>query len=651
MKIRCGNCFNEYEETYGMCPFCGYTVGDGPKEPCCLTQGTEIGNRYIIGQCVDMGGFGIIYKAWDKKLEAVMAIKEYYPGGLVNRVPGGVDVILTAAKREREFIYGKTRFLEEARNMAKFNTHKNIVNVFDYFEANNTAYIVMEYLDGKNLKTILREQNVPMPYERCISIIQDVCDALKAIHSEHILHRDISPDNIIICKDGTVKLIDFGAARFSVNSETQMTIILKPGFAPPEQYDKVNRQGPWTDVYALGATMYYALTLQKPDESTSRKVADTLKPPCEIEPQVPEYVSGAIMKSMALEPLYRFQTVGEFEKALLNPRKIESIEADKKKKRRNRTVGIVVAALALVVAFGFFQKNWNAEKEKATLPNAEITLLYQAPSDKTAAKKKAEAIDSVIAGFTAQYTTVEITAKAESAEECERQLEANGNEALIVESTGFPDKAMENADDVSALRRDTDSGRLYFNKDVSSPKQFPVGITVPVIYINTTIISPDSVKGSVSDIAAACNQSGCGMVIDSSAKEMLEQIWMRDSIAPYLTDTAVSTFTAGNAGVLIGSEAVYSSVQQSVAGHYAIKLPDSKDNCYIYSDFWSVRTKNKNSKIVAEHFLQYLVSGNAQDYLHIQDRDNTLPINMDAMKTYAETYSEFKSLPAYLSAK
>ena len=274
MVIRCSGCFSEYDDSFGLCPYCGHIEGQSSGEVFCLAPGTQIAGRYIIGDMLGIGGFGITYKAWDTKLNTTMAIKEYYPSGMVNRQPGDPNVILVASKQDRAFFYGKTRFLQEARNMAKFSTHKSIVNVFEYFEANNTAYIVMEYLEGKTVRETMQKQNGPLPANYCVSIATDVCSALKALHKEKILHRDISPDNIMLCTNGAVKLLDFGAARFSAEVDSRVSVVVKPGFAPPEQYDKVNKQDGRTDLYALGATMYYAMTGIKPDESTNRLEED-----------------------------------------------------------------------------------------------------------------------------------------------------------------------------------------------------------------------------------------------------------------------------------------------------------------------------------------------------------------------------------------
>ena len=163
MITQCPSCFQEYDTEYGMCPHCGFSVENRQDESCCLLMGTEIDGRYVIGGMLGLGGFGITYRAWDKKLETVVAVKEYFPTGMVNRMPGDTEVVLVASKRQREVQYGKERFLDEARNLAYFNTHPNIVNVSDYFEANHTAYIVMEYLDGKTLGKTVRDQGRPLP--------------------------------------------------------------------------------------------------------------------------------------------------------------------------------------------------------------------------------------------------------------------------------------------------------------------------------------------------------------------------------------------------------------------------------------------------------------------------------------------------------
>ena len=198
MKKRCFNCMKEYEEQYEVCPHCGYVDGSPPAEAYHLAPGEILNHKYIVGTAIDSGGFGIIYRAWDAQMEQVVAIKEYFPNGVVSRVPGQNDVIVYSGKNREVFRKGVDRFLVEARNMAEFS-QPDIVALYDYFEENNTAYIVMEYLDGVSFKEYLKERSGRIPNEEVVDITLHVLAALEEIHSHHIIHRDISPDNIFLC--------------------------------------------------------------------------------------------------------------------------------------------------------------------------------------------------------------------------------------------------------------------------------------------------------------------------------------------------------------------------------------------------------------------------------------------------------------------
>lgn len=237
--FRCNNCFEPVDDPNAKCPICGYKIGDTPTEIYHLFPGTKLIDRYIIGKVLGFGGFGITYKAWDTKLELLVAIKEYYPSGIVNRTPGTTDVMIYAQKRRKEYEYGKERFLEEARNMAKFSSDPNIVNVFEFFEENNTAYIVMEYLDGISLNQYLHENDGILDVHSGTQVIEAIANALIKIHSKGIIHRDVSPDNIFLCGDGKIKLIDFGAARFSQDENKLMTILLKNNIVVVEIRDLI----------------------------------------------------------------------------------------------------------------------------------------------------------------------------------------------------------------------------------------------------------------------------------------------------------------------------------------------------------------------------------------------------------------------------
>ena len=181
MDVRCNNCFNIYDSEFEMCPYCGYSKGDPAQEPYFLVPGTVLAGRYTIGKAVGFGGFGITYKSWDNQLESVVAIKEYYPSGIVNRPPGTGELILFSGEKRKEFEFGLSRFIEEARNTTKFNSCENIVNVYEYFEENNTAYFVMEFLDGMNLSEYITVNGGKLPLDTSLDIIFKICNVYRPV--------------------------------------------------------------------------------------------------------------------------------------------------------------------------------------------------------------------------------------------------------------------------------------------------------------------------------------------------------------------------------------------------------------------------------------------------------------------------------------
>ena len=258
----CMNCF-EVKGEYEVCCHCGYAEGTPPEQPHYLKPGTILKGHFIVGTAIGAGGFGITYKAYDTTLGVIVAIKEFFPVGLVNRSPGKKDVGLLSGDKETQYNAQIKRFLMEAQSIAQFGKARDIVNVFDYFEENNTAYIVMEYIDGVLLKDYLEKQGA-LPVKTAFTIIEPVIDAVKKIHASGIVHRDISPDNIFISGEDSVKVFDFGAAILNDDSTMAVEKVIKVGYSAPEQYRDNSGQGYFTDIYSIGAILYQMITGQKP---------------------------------------------------------------------------------------------------------------------------------------------------------------------------------------------------------------------------------------------------------------------------------------------------------------------------------------------------------------------------------------------------
>ena len=279
----------------------------------CLRKGTRLIGRYTVEGVLGQGGFGITYLGMDELHKKKVAIKEFFPQGIVTRNIEYEDTVTVTLVGEKEnYDKGKERFLKEAQTMAMFSKDKGIVKALDFFEINNTAYIVMEYLEGVTLKQYLRE-NKRIAAEDLVELLVPLIEALDEIHSQGLIHRDISPDNIMVLPDGRIKLMDFGAARdYTEFGEKSLSIVLKPGYAPPEQYQTHGVQGPWTDIYSLCATMYKCITGENPPDAIDRLVDDYLKKISAFGIPVLPQIEEAIIKGMSVAAKDRYQNVGDF---------------------------------------------------------------------------------------------------------------------------------------------------------------------------------------------------------------------------------------------------------------------------------------------------------------------------------------------------
>lgn len=311
----CPSCLAALAPDATRCPACG---GDAmlENEPHQLPVGTLLHGRYLIGRCIGEGGFGITYVGKDTTLEMRVAVKEYYPTGVVNRYHTySREVTAGKGEKSEQFNSGKRRVLDEARGLAKFSGDPNIVDVRDLFEENNTAYIVMEFLDGQTLQQV-EKANGPLPFDQVYAWLGPVMDSLAKIHRQNLIHRDISPSNLMLLKNGTVKLLDFGTMR-SVNpdSENSLSVMLKPGFAPEEQYRSHGAQGPWTDVYAMCASIYRLLTGVTPENAMNRIFDDTLQRPSQLGARISPAQEDALMRGLVVQASDRIQTMEALRKA------------------------------------------------------------------------------------------------------------------------------------------------------------------------------------------------------------------------------------------------------------------------------------------------------------------------------------------------
>jgi hypothetical protein len=426
----------------------------------------------------------------------------------------------------------------------------------------------------------------------------------------------------MICSNGTVKLFDFGAARFSKNESQEMlklTQVMKPGYSPPEQYQAISKQGPWTDIYALGATLYYMITGTKPEESTNRKTEDNLIPPNELNPDIPDYINDTILRAMAVDMHLRFTSVIEFEKALTKEKKVLGVVKEKKRRKKNRIIGLSAAVLAIGIGLTIFVHNYEQQRLEMTLPDGEITIWFVVPDDKELAADKIRAYEAIIANFTTEevdeddnprgfpnvtiefeyFTHDEYTTKIREAFDA-------GELPQLFESTGLDADILEQVSSVeNALEQVISTEVLFFNQfDTAFPdgKQFPLGFIMPLLFRNSNPFEDDGAE----------------------------------------TDER-ERFLTGKSDEYIGTTADYYAVQYALAGLYSIEMVSASNIVCTFTMMMSIGDGDANQITIAERFLASLLGGFAQDFLHIQYQSGSLPLNRNILQNvFVPTYVEFR---------
>lgn len=340
-----------------------------------LAPGTRLcGGKYVVECKLGAGGFGITYKARQAGLDKIVCIKEYFLAGRCVRNGATCAISIQGGSTE---LYDKYReaFVREARLLATLH-HPNIVEVVDVFDENNTSYMVMEYINGRSLQSIV-EKGGPLKWPEAVNYIAQVANAAGYIHRRNILHRDIKPDNVMVTDDFKAILIDFGSARHYEHDKTQAhTAMLTHGYAPTEQYTTNSRKGSYTDIYAIGATLYFVLTGKVPLESAAR-LTEKMREPKEWNPSIPEEGNRTILKAMQIRPENRHQNIDDFMADLRNlkPSKLvdESIGAGNKKWIKIAVALAIVAVVCGVAAIFLFKDN------KKTKTNTETIVIDNRP--------------------------------------------------------------------------------------------------------------------------------------------------------------------------------------------------------------------------------------------------------------------------------
>ena len=353
----CPGCMSRSENLDAPCPYCGWTSAM-ENDPSQLRTGSELTNengteKYIVGRSLGQGGFGITYLAWDVNRNEKVVIKEYFPVNVAGRERGTGRVKTLTAQKTGELRNGIEDLLREAYKMLAFSNDPNIVSVRNFFRANGTAYLVMEFVNGETFEQMISDNGGRLPLAVVMNRLTPIAAALDRIHTpkfdaagrmvrEALIHRDISPDNIMLAHDGTAKLLDFGSSR---SFGSNLSVFVKTGYSPIEQFISNLPQGSWTDVYSFAATIYRAITGKLPPSAIDRQNKDLLIPPSRFGVQISPQQESALMKALAPDYRQRFQTAAEFMSAFN-----QSPQPQADDSRINRSLVLTAIGLAISLA-------------------------------------------------------------------------------------------------------------------------------------------------------------------------------------------------------------------------------------------------------------------------------------------------------------
>jgi len=686
----CMGCF-EPLNGFSVCGHCGWHEGATPEHAYHLQPGTVLQDRYIIGNSVGVGGFGITYRAWDANLNTLVAIKEFYPAGLVSRVPGEKDIVVFSGDKKEQFEVAINRFLEEARTMAKFTGHPNIVHVFDFFQANNTAYIVMEFLDGITVKEYMASlPDGRMPVDTALMIVNKILDALSEIHSKGVIHRDISPDNIHITVNNTIKLFDLGAAKLAKgDKEESRSIVVKTGYTPPEQYRGKSKQGPYTDLYSVGAVLYKLITGITPEESIDRNVEDHLEKPSKLGIEIDSNLERTIMKALALKTELRFQSAEQFQAAISNKKMVDFPEEELKKRRKIRLAFTSVIALftvGFIAFFAVYMTNFVKGVDYLVAEDDSISVCVPVSDDAKEAKKQKAMYEDIVDKFIENAANptddeegnnfkVKLKTVPESQyKEYMAEQKKAGKLPTVFSTEYFGDDISAYAENLELLLdsvSDTEfSIKKKYEEVYPGMYEFPTGLSADVIYANqaaartagveipekiddisqlfasaknkskvsTVAVSADSLDDAVCAMIDGSLYEGKNKKLNSGANKAFGKIEAsanKQKIS-YKAGMPYDAFAANNIVYYIDDTSELQNVRNSLPGYYTILPLATSDGELVVTaaeHFGISKNADDNEKLVGMQFIRFMLTDYAQDLMHIQNK-MAIPVNETTMRTY-----------------
>ncbi len=607
-------------------------------------------NRYRIIKTIGAGGFGVVYLAFDTKLNIEVAMKELFPSSLVNRIPGEKKMVIYGKDNARQYAYLLDRFILEARSMAKFNSVKNIVNIFDCFQENNTAYIVMEYIKGKTLEQYVISQGGKLSPDKATEIMCDILDGLSAIHSKGIIHRDIKPKNIFITNESQIKIIDFGAARFSSTEEqivTRYSKVLTPGFAPPEQYRKDSKQGPYTDIYAASAVYYYMVTGRIPEISVDRVVNDDIKPLSEVTENVPEHVERAVGRALELNSDLRLQSASEFKSGLLGNKIIRYVAEEKKMRFRRRILVIAATAAVLcIAAIGVVTyKLTHAEDisiDRLLSEDTTISIGLPLENNSSIANAQVTAWEGAARQFEAYVSenserNVGIELQYLSKSTYDESIDTDNLPTVICSEAEYDFAKMDSM--LRLISEDTTMLYSMYKNGTLPNDTYIIAFDPTVLYINEKLLA--SLSTDISDFTAIADILNLEHTDDVTLLAVNSaDISYYSEIADISVDdsgfTPLERFCMGNTVFYIGHVSDNITIGDALPGLYKIAAAPDINGIRAVGYEWTIDADGSKDEInAAQLLLSYLTGEDMQDTLFVQ-QGYMVPVNPAAFDKFIE---------------
>lgn len=649
----CISCFKALNNSE-RCSHCGRIQQEEKRVHHGLSVGTMLNNRYLVGEQLGFGGFGITYKVFDTQLNQILAIKEYFPNTISTRVPGTKTLIV---HKKEEFEKGKNNFIKEAKITGKFFNNKNIVKVFGYFEENNTVYYIMEYLDGIDLKNFIKQNGECLDTDTAVEITNGILDGLKDIHDAGFIHRDVTPDNVMLTIDDRIVIFDFGAAIRPNEREVNEEIVVKVGYSPIEQYQSNSPIGEYTDMYSLGAMLYKMLTGVLPEESLDRAEKDMLEEPTKIKNDIPKHLNNLCLRAMALDKNLRIKSVKDF-KAGLNGKVFRTPDEEKKNRKLKTFLSsaTVAVVMALCICLGLVFRGANSEvnlnkyiKQDTTVEiwipystNEEQTKeLYnlvfnnfQKDLDESTSKKKLEAEINVEIVYVSEYKYAELLQEAYE----------NG-EMPDVYRTDLANNDYDRADLKWAKNKLIKDNYALGNEINNYKYELPVSANCDVLYVNRKFDKNNELYdaysvGSINKIAKNLinGKDMTTIVVSNScmAEERVdaERIY-KDPMIVFVGENALAY--VGKLSDLYhikhGYESGLLTEKTGINWLTMMPYPDYNYN-FAPAEVWGVSENGNDSHQYASMYvLSYLLSNNAQEILYVEN-ESYMPLNKSILDVY-----------------